>query len=111
MSKRRLYRVSFLQQGNVYEVYARKVVQGAFYGFVEVEELVFGEKSTVVVDPGEEKLKSEFKDVTRFHIPMHAVLRIDEVSSPGVAKMVAGEPGSKVTPFPVYTGGPRGGQD
>lgn len=102
--KRKLYRVTFLNQGKVYEVYARKVSQSGLYGFVEIESLVFGEKSTVVVDPAEEKLQTEFADVVRSYVPMHAVVRIDEVSRPGVAKIsVVGEEGSKVTQFPVYT--------
>jgi hypothetical protein len=102
-SKRKLYRVTFLSQGKVYEVYARKVSQSGLYGFVEIESLVFGEKSTVVVDPSEERLKSEFADVVRSYVPMHAVVRIDEVSKPGVAKVSEAGESSKVTPFPVYT--------
>jgi hypothetical protein len=108
-AKRKLYRVSFLSQGKVYEVYARKVSQSGLYAFVEIEQLVFGERSSVVVDPGEEKLKSEFADVVRSYIPMHTVLRIDEVSKQGISK-ISDSPGgesSKVTPFPVYTPGDR----
>lgn len=109
MSKRRVYRISFLNQDKVYELYAKQVSQSGMYGFVELEGLLFGEKSSVVVDPGEERLKAEFQDVTRTYVPMHAVLRIDEVSNAGVAKIVPGAEGSgKVTPFPVYTGTPKG---
>ena len=49
----------------MYEIYARSVGQGELFGFVEVEELVFGERTTVVVDPSEEKIKSEFENVRR----------------------------------------------
>ncbi|MGQ0586548.1 MAG: DUF1820 family protein [Gammaproteobacteria bacterium] len=106
MSKQRLYRVSFTSQGQVYEVYARSVSHGGLLGFVEIEQLVFGEKSTVVVDPGEEKLKTEFANVVRSFIPVHAVIRIDEVSKPGAAKISAlPEGASKVTPFPTFTRG------
>ena len=106
MSKPRLYRVSFQNQGQVYEVYARNVSHGGLLGFVEVEQIVFGEKSSVVVDPGEEKLKGEFANVTRTYIPVHAVIRIDEVSKPGAARIVPGDGSpSKVTPFPVFTSG------
>lgn len=101
---KRLYRVCFFNQGKVYEIYARSVSQGGMYGFVEIDELVFGEKSKVVVDPGEEKLAAEFADVVRTYIPMHAVVRIDEVKKRGMATItdVKGESG-KVTQFPVYT--------
>ena len=48
-----------MNQGKVYEIYARSVGEGALYGFIDVEELVFGERTSVVVDPAEEKLKNE----------------------------------------------------
>ena len=76
----------FVNQGKVYEVYARKVGQGRLFGFIEVEELVFGERSTVVLDPGEERIKSEFAGVKCTMLPMHSILRIDEVKKQGVSQ-------------------------
>lgn len=108
-SKQRLYRVSFINQGRTYEVYAREVSHGAMLGFVEVGKLVFGEKTTVVVDTSEERLKQEFENVERFYVPVHAIVRIDEVSKQGAARIVeGGEGGSKVTPLPFYTFGGDG---
>ena len=104
--KPRLYRVSFTSQGQVYEVYARQVSHGSLLGFVEVETLVFGEKSSVVLDPSEEKLKTEFANVVRSYIPVHSVIRIDEVSKPGVPKITPlPEGASRVLPFPTFTRG------
>lgn len=106
MSKKAIYKVIFHNQGKVYEIYARSVSQGGMFGFVEVEKLVFGEKSSVVLDPTEENLKSEFRNVNRTYIPLHAIIRIDEVSKQGVAKVVAGTAKAEnVMPFPVYTHG------
>lgn len=106
MSKQRLYRVTFTSQGQVYEIYARGVSHGGLLGFVEVEQLVFGEKSSVVLDPGEEKLKTEFANVVRSFIPVHAVIRIDEVSKPGAAKVSPLPEGAgKIMPFPTFTRG------
>jgi hypothetical protein len=104
-----IYKVVFLNQGKIYEIYASSVSQGAMFGFVEVENLVFGERSAVVVDPGEERLKSEFRGVKRTYIPLHAIVRIDEVSKEGVAKITDAE-GGNVTPFPysAYTSGNSG---
>lgn len=104
-----LYKVVFLNQGEVYEVYVRSVGQGGIFGFVELSEFVFDTATTVLLDPSEEKLKSEFEGVTRCHIPMHSVIRIDEVKKQGHAKIRAASDGSdKVTPFPIYTrGGPE----
>lgn len=99
-----IYKIMFVNQGKIYEVYARKVSHGGLFGFVEIEELVFGERSSVVLDPGEERIKSEFEGVTRSFLPMHSVLRIDEVKKQGVSKISTFE-GSNVAqfPMPVYT--------
>ncbi len=106
----RRYRVVFHQQGRIYEIYAKKVVQGELFGFVQVEGILFGEKSQVVVDPSEEGLKREFEGVRRFQVPIHAVLRIDEVDREGASRVTPGEKGSRVTPFPgpIYTPRPGG---
>jgi hypothetical protein len=107
MAASHIFKVMFVNQGKVYEIYARKVSHGNLFGFIEVEELVFGERSTVVVDPTEEKIKAEFNEVKRTYLPMHSVLRIDEVKKQGVSKIVALEGGSNVSqfPVPVYTPG------
>jgi hypothetical protein len=97
----------FVNQGKVYEVYARKVGQGRLFGFIEIEELVFGERSTVVLDPGEERIKSEFAGVKCTMLPMHSILRIDEVKKQGVAKISAFE-ASNVSPFPMSMYSPSG---
>lgn len=105
MTAKRLYRVTFANQGQVFEIYARNVSHGSLLGFIEVEKLVFGEKSSLVVDPAEEKLKTEFADVERTYIPVHAVVRIDHVSKQGPARIHPGGESGKVMPFPLYTSG------
>ena len=100
MPSSHIFKVMFVNQGKVYEVYARKVSHGSLFGFVEIEELVFGERSSVVVDPGEERIKSEFAGVKRSYLPLHSVLRIDEVRKQGVSKIVALE-GGNVAHFPM----------
>jgi hypothetical protein len=110
MAAGHIFKVVFVNQGKVYEIYARKVSHGGMFGFVEVEELVFGERSTVVVDPGEERIKSEFEGVTRSYLPMHSVLRIDEVRKQGVSKISAYE-GSNVAQFPMPMLTPPAGGD
>lgn len=106
MAAKMLYKIVFMSQGQIYEIYARKVGHGALFGFVEVEELVFGERSSVVVDPSEEKIKSEFAGVKRSYLPMHSIIRIDEVDKQGKSKISKLE-GSNVAqfPVPVYTPG------
>ena len=101
MSKQRqIYRVIFLNQNKVYELYASRIYQSELYGFIEVEEFLFGERSSVVVDPAEEKLKSEFSGVQRSYIPMHAIVRIDEVEKEGTGKITESQAGN-ITAFPM----------
>ena len=40
MASHHIFKVLFVNQGKVYEVYARKVSHGGLLGFVEIEELV-----------------------------------------------------------------------
>jgi hypothetical protein len=106
MSKKNLYKVVFMSQGQVYEIYARSVGHGEMFGFVEVEEIVFGERTTVVVDPSEEKIKSEFEGVKRTYLPMHSIIRIDEVDKEGSSKISKLEGGNVAQfPMPIYTPG------
>jgi len=88
MSKDPLYKVICMSQGQVYEIYARSGGHGEMFGFVEVEELVFGERTTVVVDPSEEKIKSEFQHVKSTYLPMHSIIRIDEVDKQGAEQNI-----------------------
>lgn len=99
-----LFKVQFVNQNQVYEVYARSVYQGNLLGFVVIEDFVFGEQYSLVVDPSEERLKKEFENVRRSYIPMHEVIRIDEVERRGTARILPlGEGGrGNVTRFPRY---------
>ena len=89
MAKKCIYRIMFTSQGKAYEIYARKVSQGEMHGFIEIEDIVFGERSNLVVDPSEEALKKEFAGLKRMHIPFHAISRIDEVEKEGPAKVIS----------------------
>jgi hypothetical protein len=104
--KKRAYRVMFVNEGKVYEIYAQRVSHGAMFGFVEVEGLLFGERTSVVVDPSEERLQTEFAGVERTYIPMHSVVRIDEVEKKGTSKIHAiddKQGNIHQLPNPIYT--------
>jgi hypothetical protein len=106
MASSHIFRIVFVNQGKVYEIYARKVSHGGLFGFVEVEELVFGERSSVVLDPAEERIKSEFAGVKRSYLPLQSVIRIDEVRKQGVSKVTALEGGNvSLFPVPLYPAG------
>ena len=101
MPKTPIYKVIFHNNNQVYELYARAIYQSDMYGFIEVEEFVFGEPGQIVVNPGEEKLKNEFSGVIRSYLPMHSVIRIDEVEKEGAGKILESEGGSNVRHFPM----------
>lgn len=106
MATKKIYRITFQNQGKVYEIYARSVAQSALFGFIEVEKILFGEKSSLLVDPSEEHLKAEFDGVNRTYIPLPAVIRIDEVEKSGQAKITRSDArGDKVAPFPLLAPG------
>ncbi|TVP90009.1 MAG: DUF1820 family protein [Thioalkalivibrio sp.] len=100
MSNKTRFRIQFINQGKVYEIFALEVYQERLYGFVTIEGLLFGERSQVVVDPSEERLRNEFEGVQRFHIPLHAVIRVDEVEEVGTARIRDMSPGSNVHVLP-----------
>lgn len=96
----RLYRILFNNQGEVYEIYAKQVLQSDLYGFIEVSELNLESPSTLLLDPGTERMKSELKGVTRMMIPVHAIVRIDEVEKEGPAKIHKSDTQGKVATLP-----------
>ena len=107
MSSQHIYKILFVNQGKVYEVYARKVAHGSLLGFIEIDELVFGERGGVLLDPAEERIKTEFEGVKRSFLPLHSVLRIDEVSQRGASKITPYE--GNVMPFPSsFVAPPKG---
>lgn len=100
--KRQIYKILFFNQGKVYEIYAKNVSQGGLFGFVEVEGLLFGERTTMVVDPSEEALQLEFAGVERTYIPLHSLIRIDQVQKRGPSKIYSlQESGAKTSPWPT----------
>ena len=97
-----LYKVTFLNHGKVYDLYAQRVDSGRLWGFIEVGELVFDVHEGIVVDPTEERLRDEFGTTRTLHLPMQAVLRVEEVEKKGQSAIRDAESGEKVvTPFPL----------
>ena len=102
MAGRRLYKVSFLSAGRIYELYARRVASSELWGFTEISELAFDVNEGVVVDPTEERLRDEFGATKRLHLPMQSILRIEEVERRGPARIRDAASGETVVmPFPL----------
>ncbi len=100
-SQKPVYKVIFHNQGKIYQLHARSVTQGAMYAFVEIEDIIFDAHTELVIDPTEEKLKDEFAGVKRTFVPLHSIVRIDEVSRQGTNKIVESDGAGNITPFPV----------
>jgi len=101
MSNQPVYKIIFHNGKQIFEVFAKHIYQSDMWGFVEIEEMLFGERSAILVDPGEEKLKSEFAGVKRSYIPMQSIIRIDEVEKQGAAKISEGGESGKIATFPI----------
>ena len=97
------FKINFFNNNSVYEIYSKEVYQSDMYGFIVIENIVFGENTSVVVDPTEEKLKTEFKNVKRFFVPVHNIIRIDEVEKEGAAKITTNDTNIKNFPAGNFT--------
>ncbi|GAA4817068.1 hypothetical protein GCM10011365_13590 [Marinicella pacifica] len=78
-AKEPLFRINFHHRDKLYELYAKYINSEELFGFISVSDLVFDVSAGVVIDPAEEQLKNEFKDVEVLHIPQHHVVRIEQV--------------------------------
>jgi len=100
-----IYKIQFHNNGQLYELYAHEVTQSNMYAFIEVADIIFGERSNLLVDPSEEKLKAEFGQVKRTYVPIQAVIRIDEVEKEGTNKILdssfSGGTEGNVSAFPA----------
>ncbi len=76
---KKLYKVLFYNSGKIYEIYAKNVQQSSLFGFIEIEDLVYGETSQILVNPNEDSLKKEFENTSRLFIPVHSIVRIEEI--------------------------------
>ncbi|VAW79653.1 hypothetical protein MNBD_GAMMA12-2336 [hydrothermal vent metagenome] len=109
MKDKHIYRIKFYNQGDVYEIYAHEVSHDSMYGFVEVNNILFNERSQLLVDPTEEKLKLEFENVKRTYIPLQSIVRIDQVNKEGCSKIITTEQkqNNNITHFPTHPIPPR----
>ena len=65
-------------------------------------ELVFDMHEGLVVDPTEERLRDEFGNTRKLHLPMQSIVRVEEVERKGQSAIRDATTGEKVvTPFPL----------
>ena len=84
------------------QLYARGVSSSALWGFTEISDLVWDTNDNLVIDPTEERLRDEFGNTRVLHLPMHSVVRVEEVERKGQLVIRDSTSGDRiVTPFPL----------
>lgn len=96
-----MYKVVFLNRGQVYELFAERVDSSHLMGFVTVSKLLFDTGSSVVVDPVEERMREEFRDTEELLLPIQSVVRVEKVCKRGTSVIRDRSSGEKVTPLPL----------
>ncbi len=98
-----LYKITFLNHGKIYELYAGHVSSGnLLWGFIEVADLIFDVHEGLLIDPAEERLRDEFGGTRVLHLPMQSIVRIEEVEKKGPSAIRDAANGENViTPFPM----------
>lgn len=100
--RKKLYKVTFISEGKTLELYARHVASSALWGFTEVGELVFEHGAEgIVIDPTEERLREQFGATRMLHLPMQAIVRVEEVEKRGPLSIRDAHSGEKIMPFPL----------
>lgn len=66
-----IYRIVFVQQEEVKEIYTQYISEETLVGFIEADTLLAVDQSSMVINP---------KEVKRCYIPLHNIIRIDEIS-------------------------------
>ena len=91
----------FHSDGQIYDVYVGSVDHSPLSGFFRLRDFIFGEKTQVVIDPAEEKLRNEFENVNYVDIPFHHILRVSSVAKRGIPKITKSDSGGVTIPFSV----------
>ena len=66
MSNQPVYKIIFHNGKQIFEVYAKHIYQSDMWGF-GTEEMLFGERSAILVDPGEEAQVRVFRCEAKLH--------------------------------------------
>lgn len=103
--QKKFFKVLFFNQGKIYEIFAKNVLQSNLFGFLEIEDLIFGEKSNVLVDPNEDSIKKEFENTKRLYIPIHSIIRVEEIDKEVQLKprVISLKENTASRPSPIYT--------
>ena len=102
MAEQYIFKVNYISDEEVYEIFCESVSASDMYGFICLEDFIFGEASHLVIDPSEERIKNEFKDVKAVYIPANLILSIYEIKRKDITPKIKNlsETDKKVSQFP-----------
>lgn len=75
-----MYRVRFMTKDDTkpVEVIVKRVVSSEFLGLIMLEDFIFSDAKQHVVLPSEDKVRRQYTDTKRLHVPYHNILSIEE---------------------------------
>jgi hypothetical protein len=75
-----MYRVRFMTKDDTkpVEVIVKRVVSSEFLGLIMLEDFIFSDSKQHVVLPSEDKIRRQYTDTKRLHVPYHNILSIEE---------------------------------
>jgi hypothetical protein len=79
-TQKSFYRVRFMTKDDVkpVEVVVKRVASSEFLGLIMLEDFVFSDVKQHVVLPSEDKVRRQYTETRRLHIPYHNILSIEE---------------------------------
>ncbi|MGD9808694.1 MAG: DUF1820 family protein [Deferribacterales bacterium] len=79
--RKKLYKIIFIDEDKkIQTIHSSMLNPSSFLGLVEISDIVFLDKSDIIISPDDGNLKAKFKNVERSYIPLNSIVRIDEIT-------------------------------
>lgn len=89
-----IFRVKFTEHNETFVVFCKFISEESLVGFLELDEIFIPESALTEDDsPAMDALKKDLSGVQRMYLPLHVIIRVDEVEMvPRVALHEANQP-------------------
>ncbi|PLX69823.1 MAG: DUF1820 domain-containing protein [Denitrovibrio sp.] len=78
--RKKLFKIIFIDEDKkIQTIHASELNPSSFLGLVEISDIVFIDKSELIISPDDGNLKEKFKNVERSFLPLNSIIRIDEI--------------------------------
>ena len=79
--QKKVFKVYFFHMDKVYTLFAKEVnASGELYNMCEISGIIFQRNKNLIV-PSEDEVRQEFSNLKRLMIPLHHLIRIDELEN------------------------------